>query len=264
MQSGKPELARSDLVPAHLGLLEHEPTGDFYAPSLAEQTGEQYDSFEAFIIERSGDVTFLERPASPGRRSRAELEERAQPEGGAMIDQGVARTKLENLMRDKDGQIAELALKLDLLDAAIWDERLLQYQETKARLERIGVDVSKFRPPPRPGRAEQRSAQHVDSTTTSRSSSPPPRRARSTAWPASTSPTRSPSPSLPRSCAATSRPSFESGSDRVASRLLRLRRTQGGESALGLPRYHRSGTGGRYLSASRVRSRPRRRANPHG
>ena len=75
MQSGKPELARSDLVPAHLGLLEHKPTGDFYSPSLAEQTGEQYDSFEAFLIERSGDVTFLERPAS-GAKSRQELEER--------------------------------------------------------------------------------------------------------------------------------------------------------------------------------------------
>ena len=80
MQSGKPELARSDLVPAHLGLLEHEPTGDFYSPSSAEQTGEQYDSFEAFIVERSGDVTFLERPAS-GAKSRAELIEKQARKG---------------------------------------------------------------------------------------------------------------------------------------------------------------------------------------
>ena len=81
-----------------------------------------------------------------------------------MIDQGVARTKLENLLADKDGQIAELALRLDLLDAAIWDERFLQYQETKARLQRLGFDVSKFRPAPRPGPAEQRSEHHVYET----------------------------------------------------------------------------------------------------
>jgi hypothetical protein len=44
MQSGWPELARADLIPAHLGLLEHTPTGDFYAVSRGEQYGEKFDT----------------------------------------------------------------------------------------------------------------------------------------------------------------------------------------------------------------------------
>ena len=74
MTSGKPELPRSDLAPAHLGLLEHTPTGEYYAVSLGEQYGEKLDTFAAFYIDRNGDPVFLERPAS-GPKSRAELAE---------------------------------------------------------------------------------------------------------------------------------------------------------------------------------------------
>jgi hypothetical protein len=75
MTSGHPELARADLAPAHLGLLEHKPSGEFYVVSRGEQYGEKFDTFAAFIVERDGDVTFLERPSS-GPQSRAELEKR--------------------------------------------------------------------------------------------------------------------------------------------------------------------------------------------
>lgn len=74
MTSGWPELRRSDLEPAHLGLLEHEPTGDFYAVTRGEQFGENYDTAAAFYIDPAGDAVFLERPAS-GAKSRAELEQ---------------------------------------------------------------------------------------------------------------------------------------------------------------------------------------------
>ena len=76
MMSGKPELPRSELVPARLpsrSVLEHTPSGEFFAPTSAEQNGTEHDSFDAFLIERSGDVTFLQRPQS-GAQSRAELE----------------------------------------------------------------------------------------------------------------------------------------------------------------------------------------------
>ena len=74
MQSGKPCLSASDLGPAHLGLLEHAPTGDYYRVSRGEQYGEQRDTFAAFIINRDGSVTFLERPSS-GPQNRDELDQ---------------------------------------------------------------------------------------------------------------------------------------------------------------------------------------------
>ncbi len=74
-QSGKSELPREELIAAHLGLLEHTPTGDFYVVSRGEQYGEKFDSFAAFFIAADGDVVFLETPAS-GPKTRAELEER--------------------------------------------------------------------------------------------------------------------------------------------------------------------------------------------
>ena len=72
MTSGQPELPRSDLAPAHLSLLEHTPTGEFYAVCRGEQYGETHDRFDAFYIDRNGDPVFLERPSS-GPKSRAEL-----------------------------------------------------------------------------------------------------------------------------------------------------------------------------------------------
>lgn len=77
-----------------------------------------------------------------------------------MIDQRLAHDKLTDLMRDPTGEVAELALRLDVLDTQIWDERFLQYQETKAKLDALGIDTTRFSPPPRPARAEQRSTRH--------------------------------------------------------------------------------------------------------
>jgi hypothetical protein len=74
MQSGRPELPRSDLIPAHLSLLEHVPTGEFYGISRGEQYGASFDGFDAFFVDGNGDAVFLQHP-SCGPRSRGELEE---------------------------------------------------------------------------------------------------------------------------------------------------------------------------------------------
>lgn len=80
MNSGWPELPRSDLAPAHLSLLEHTPTGEYFLISRGEQTGEKYDTAAAFYIDPNGDPVFLERPAS-GPKSKAELaQQRAEQE----------------------------------------------------------------------------------------------------------------------------------------------------------------------------------------
>jgi hypothetical protein len=78
MSSGWPELPRSDLAPAHFGLLEHKPTGEFYSVSAGEQSGGTFDTAAAFYIDQAGDPVFLERPASgegagPLRRTSATL-----------------------------------------------------------------------------------------------------------------------------------------------------------------------------------------------
>jgi hypothetical protein len=52
------------------------------------------------------------------------------------------------------GQAAMIDVRLD-------DERHLQHQQTAALLQRIGVDVTRYSPPPRRLRSEQRSAHHV-------------------------------------------------------------------------------------------------------
>ena len=74
MTSGRPELPRSELAAAHLSLLEHTPTGEFYAVCRGEQYGETHDRFDAFFVDRNGDPVFLEQPQS-GPKSRAELEQ---------------------------------------------------------------------------------------------------------------------------------------------------------------------------------------------
>jgi hypothetical protein len=71
------------------------------------------------------------------------------------------RDKLWYLVHDRGGELAELDLQLDLIDAAIADEHHLQFEATKQQLERIGYDTSKLTPPPRPRHYEQRTARHV-------------------------------------------------------------------------------------------------------
>lgn len=73
MSSGKPCLAAEELQPAHLSLLEHRETGEFFVVSRGEQDGE-WAEFAAYFIARDGSPVFLERPSS-GPASRAELAE---------------------------------------------------------------------------------------------------------------------------------------------------------------------------------------------
>ena len=66
MTSGWPELPRSELAPAHLGLLEHT-SGNFYVVCRGVQFGGQHDSAEAFYIDPNGEPVFLERPPTRPR-----------------------------------------------------------------------------------------------------------------------------------------------------------------------------------------------------
>jgi hypothetical protein len=61
-------------------------------------------------------------------------------------------------LHDSDDRLADTEKKLDLIDYAIHDELWLKWRETKQRLERIGFDVSRYRPPPR---SPSRSAHHL-------------------------------------------------------------------------------------------------------
>ena len=65
------------------------------------------------------------------------------------------------LVHDKDGQVAELDRKLDLLDAEIHTLQTVRYEETRERLQRLGIDVSNYRPPPPLLEGEQRRLSHV-------------------------------------------------------------------------------------------------------
>ena len=69
MSSGLPELSRDDLTFGRF--ITHEPTGEFFLVMAGEPAAHK-DAFDAWYVERTGDVTFLERPAS-GPKTRDEL-----------------------------------------------------------------------------------------------------------------------------------------------------------------------------------------------
>jgi hypothetical protein len=73
MTSGLPEIARSDLQPAHLGLLEHSESGAFFRVSQGTHDDVNFLAADAFYMTHDGPV-FLEQPAS-GPKTRAELEQ---------------------------------------------------------------------------------------------------------------------------------------------------------------------------------------------
>lgn len=74
MNSGKPELAGAEFEAAHISrMLLHVPSGRYYVISQGLHETD-YETFDAFLIDRSGDVVFLEEPAS-GPKTRAELDE---------------------------------------------------------------------------------------------------------------------------------------------------------------------------------------------
>jgi len=70
------------------------------------------------------------------------------------------RDKLRDLLVDRDGQLHALDVKADMLTIEIDGEFRLRYEETKQRLERLGFDVSRYRPTPARHPSEERS--HID------------------------------------------------------------------------------------------------------
>ena len=72
-----------------------------------------------------------------------------------------SRDKLWYLLHDTDGEVAKLDIKLDILDAEIDALQRIRYEETKEKLERLGIDTAKYRPPPRPLASEQRCTNHI-------------------------------------------------------------------------------------------------------
>jgi hypothetical protein len=71
------------------------------------------------------------------------------------------RDKLWYLINDRGGEVAELDIRLDCIDMEIDGLRALRYEETKAKLERLGFDTAKYRPPPQLRSFEQRCTNHV-------------------------------------------------------------------------------------------------------
>ena len=71
------------------------------------------------------------------------------------------RDKLWYLINDRGGEVAELDIRLDCIDMEIDGLRALRYQETKAKLERLGFDTANYRPPPQLRSFEQRCRSHV-------------------------------------------------------------------------------------------------------
>ena len=71
------------------------------------------------------------------------------------------RDKLWYWLHDQDGQVAELEIKLDRLDIEIDGLQRIRYEETKERLEQLGIDTSNYRPAPPLLASEQRCTNHL-------------------------------------------------------------------------------------------------------
>ena len=70
------------------------------------------------------------------------------------------RDALWYLMNDRTGEIAALDRELDRLDWEINYERRRRHEETRERLERLGYDVSDYKPLPYIHPSEQRCRAH--------------------------------------------------------------------------------------------------------
>ena len=72
------------------------------------------------------------------------------------------RGPLWYLIHDRDGQLAGLDIKLERIDMEIDGLRRIRHQETKAKLEQLGFDVSEVPAaaahPPQRGNASTRTA----------------------------------------------------------------------------------------------------------
>ena len=73
----------------------------------------------------------------------------------------IRRDKLWYWLHDQDDQVAEIDIKLDRADIEIDGLRRIGFEETKARLERLGIDTTNYRPPPHIPRSEQRCTNHL-------------------------------------------------------------------------------------------------------
>ena len=73
----------------------------------------------------------------------------------------IRRDKLWYWRNDGDGQVAELDIKLDRIDIEIDGLQRIRYEETKARLEALGIDTTNYRPPPPILEREQRCTNHL-------------------------------------------------------------------------------------------------------
>jgi hypothetical protein len=71
------------------------------------------------------------------------------------------RDKLWYLLNDPLDELAKLEVELDCIDIEIDGLNRIRYEENKARLERLGIDVSNYRPPPPRHRSEQLCVNHI-------------------------------------------------------------------------------------------------------
>ena len=71
------------------------------------------------------------------------------------------RDKLWYLLNDPSGEIAELERRLDRLDIEIDGRRRLASEANRERLERLGVDVSNYKPAPHLHPSELRCTNHL-------------------------------------------------------------------------------------------------------
>jgi hypothetical protein len=72
---GWPQLDREELVFDGRGIVEHKPTGRFFVLCRGELTDALYTAAEAFFVDATGTVRFLETPAGYPK-TRAELDQR--------------------------------------------------------------------------------------------------------------------------------------------------------------------------------------------
>jgi hypothetical protein len=169
MRANLEEIPRADLEFLRFGTVEDIRTGDLYRLRRDGLVDLEYTNAVAYYVGADSVPVLLERP--PGPQTRAELEQTA---GGtraaaehkappARVDEPVSgrRDKLWYLRNDRGGEVAELDIQLDRIDIEIDGLRALRYEETKAKLERLGFDTSKYRPPPRRLVSEQRCINHV-------------------------------------------------------------------------------------------------------
>ena len=98
--------------------------------------------------------------------------------------------------------MAELDIKLDRIDIEIDGLRRIQHEETKARLERLGIDTSNYRLPPPLLASEQRCTNHLRPDDDIEALVKAARKRSSTACTASTSPPTRPPTRRPSTRAA--------------------------------------------------------------